>query len=278
MKNEPIYFELMELSNQALSYELVTQPSFGLVTPSSKGSHLDMDHYTFIDSIAVLNQYLFRFARLGYSKRKIEHVTSEAIQLGCLAEEAMFLKTKGINTHKGSIFVLGSLVCSTANVRCQQKPFQAIFNTTSLLVKRKLSELDQLHLKEELSHGERIYQEKGLKGVRSEAANGFPIIQKALTHLKLHDRSSYAKTLIYIMSECDDTTIIHRGGMKTLEKIKKQAKACFEQGCTEEAIQNLNHLCLAEGISPGGSADLLVGTIFLSLVYDKYFNEENKNE
>ncbi len=113
-KCEKIFLEIIEYTNQAMLYELCTTPSFGLVSPYSKGAHQDMDYFTFIDSISVLNKYMFQFAQLGYQDKAIGDLDFEAIEIGLACEKEMFQKTKGINTHKGLIFVLGTLVVSVA--------------------------------------------------------------------------------------------------------------------------------------------------------------------
>ncbi|MNT82152.1 2-(5''-triphosphoribosyl)-3'-dephosphocoenzyme-A synthase [compost metagenome] len=79
------------------------------------------------------------------------------------------------------------------------------------------------------------------------------------------------------MAICNDTTIIHRHSIETLESIKVKAKWIFEIGgmkSTEGRIQ-IKKMCqefIAENISPGGSADLLGITVFLYLV-EQYMME-----
>lgn len=273
MDKESIILDVMEFSNQAMLYELMTDPSFGLVSPFTSGSHTDMDAFTFIDSASVVNKYMLQFAKLGYSSISIEDMTDEAIQIGLACEQAMFSKTNGINTHKGLIFVLGTIVVATTKVIYDQVPFEKIFTYSSRLIKSKMNEFGGVHEKDEhhLSHGEKIYLKYQVEGVRKEAYLGFPIIQKALHVLDLNDKKTLVTTLMYIMSVCDDTTIIHRQGLSGLEYVKYTMNNLLEKGYGDEDLREIEDDFIQKRISPGGSADLLSGTIFLSLMKNKYF-------
>ncbi len=261
-------FDMIEYTNQAMLYELLTYPSFGLVSPYSNGAHLDMNYYTFIDSISVLNKYMFHFATLGFQDKPIESTLQEAIQIGLLCEQEMFQKTKGINTHKGLIFVLGTLVLASMKALYYGEALEMIFKYSADLTKRKLKELNQLN-DNKLSHGEKVYLKYNIEGVRKEASLGFPIIQRAMDILDLENKDTLVKTLVYIMSLCDDTTILHRKGLKGLEYVKRTMINLIAKGFDKELMMNINETFIKEGISPGGSADLLCGTIFISLIKNK---------
>lgn len=272
---EKLPIEIIEYTNQAMLYELFIEPSFGLVTPYSKGSHKDMDHYTFIDSISVLNKYMLEFAYLGFQNIPLDKLLNEAIKIGKDCEKAMYSKTNGINTHKGLIFVLGSIVVSTMKTIYDGCSFNTIFTNIQNLTQPKMRELENLQ-QGSLTNGEKIYLSYKIAGVRKEASLGFPIIQKALKLLNLNDRDTYIKTLIYIMSLTDDTTIINRKGLEGLNYVKKTMKNLYENGYDENTLAKINHQFIKEGISPGGSADLLCGTIFLSLIKNNIYRRREK--
>ncbi|MDF2698794.1 MAG: citXG [Haloplasmataceae bacterium] len=261
---ENLFLEMIEYTNQAMMYELFTDPSFGLVSPYTKGSHKDMDHFTFIDSISVLNKYMYKFAKLGYVSGSISSLYNEAVKLGILCEKEMFDKTKGINTHKGLIFVLGTLVCSYTKLIYDHQNFKNFFNYCSQLISKKQYELDSLKVGN--TNGEKIYLKYKIAGVRKEAYLGFPLIQRALGYFDLNDQTSLVKTLVFLMSECDDTTIINRVGMDGLEYVKEQMKELLNKGFDIKALKIIESEFINRGISPGGSADLLCGTIFVSLI------------
>ena len=69
------------------------------------------------------------------------------------------------------------------------------------------------------------------------------------------------------MSILDDTTIVHRGSIDTLKDVQKQTKALLEQGGyyqQKDAFYQLSDDYKERGISPGGSADMLV----IKLIYE----------
>jgi triphosphoribosyl-dephospho-CoA synthetase len=265
MKHD-LTLELMEYANQAMCYELMTYPSFGLVSPYSKGSHTDMDHFTFIDSISVLNKYMYLFAKNGFTDQPFNELYAKAIQIGMDCEKDMFQKTKGINTHKGLIFVLGTLISCSARALYYEEGFEQIFEYCQGFGTGKLQEFESINDKKELSHGERIYLTEKIGGVRQEAAMGFPILQKAWKYVDFDNKESLVKTLIYLMAHCEDTTIIHRCGIKTLREVQATMKEFIQQGFNPKDIIKLETAYIERGISPGGSADLLVGAIYLARI------------
>jgi len=71
------------------------------------------------------------------------------------------------------------------------------------------------------------------------------------------------KTLLRIITQLDDTNIIYRKGPEVAAEAKKDAKALLDDFSPEK----LSHLCkkfTAQGISPGGAADMLALTIFIN--------------
>ena len=75
------------------------------------------------------------------------------------------------------------------------------------------------------------------------------------------------KTLLRIMSTLDDTCVIHRVGYERAQEVKKEAKALLED-FSEEGLREMKKRYDAEGISPGGAADMLALTILIdSLTY-----------
>ncbi len=85
------------------------------------------------------------------------------------------------------------------------------------------------------------------------------------------------KTLLHIMSTLDDTCVIHRVGYDRAQKVKQEAadvliaeeKWFFAKPCekyfssAENMLQALCERYAAEGISPGGAADMLALTILI---------------
>ena len=70
------------------------------------------------------------------------------------------------------------------------------------------------------------------------------------------------KTLLRIMSTLDDTCVIHRVGYQRAQEVKEEAKALLDD-FSEEGLRKMKMRYDAEGISPGGAADMLALTIFV---------------
>ena len=70
------------------------------------------------------------------------------------------------------------------------------------------------------------------------------------------------KTLLRIMSTLDDTCVIHRVGYQRAQEVKEEAKALLED-FSEEGLRKMKQSYDAEGISPGGAADMLALTILI---------------
>ena len=70
------------------------------------------------------------------------------------------------------------------------------------------------------------------------------------------------KTLLKIMSTLDDTCVIHRVGYERAQEVKIEAKALLED-FSEEGLREMKKRYDAEGISPGGAADMLALTILI---------------
>lgn len=278
-----IIFKLGEFATEAMIYEVSCFPSFGLVSPVSSGSHTDMDYFTFIDSTTALNRYFLEMASAGYSSDPIDKIFTKARKIGEKAEKAMFIKTNGVNTHKGMIFVLGLGITASSKILYDGGNFneisQLIKNMTSGIVE---GELKNLSNKTSLTHGEKIFLKYGISGVRGEAELGFPIVFDYALDLydstkNLEQNNRLVQALLGIMSRCKDTTILHRHDYNTLLNLQKNSENLINLGGFNNLdniseINNLNYHNEKNGISPGGCADLLALTVFLSKLKESFFS------
>ena len=269
--------EISSLAVQAMIYEVSCYPSPGLVSPVSCGAHKDMDFFTFIDSTSVLSKYLTLFVQEGFSNKSYKEIFDAIRKIGITAEQDMFVKTKGINTHKGMLFLMGITCAAIGKAIYEKKGFECIQSiikemTTGIVEK----ELIQLNHTDAQSHGEKLFFKYKTDGVRGEVERGIPIVfqfsldfYKENFELSIKDRRVH--TLIGIMQICDDSTILHRHSVKILEEVKETAREVIAMGGmkTTKGREKIDNLCtefIERNISPGGSADLLGVTVFLSLV------------
>lgn len=283
MRNERIYhlhdtaFIIGSLAMEAIICEVSCFPSPGLVSPISNGAHRDMDYYTFIESTGALNKYLILFAQEGLSPVEPGEIFKRIRKIGVEAEERMFQKTKGINTHKGMLFLMGISCAAVGKCLYEGRPFNdipvIIREMTKGLVKGELASLRNTNF---LSNGERLYLKYKTTGIRGEVEAGIPTvfnhglnIYKESKDLSMNNRLVHS--LIGIMQFCDDSTVLHRHSPQVLEMVQQEAKEAIALGgmrtpLGQGKIQAMAKEFVEKNISPGGSADLLGVTVFYNLV------------
>jgi holo-ACP synthase / triphosphoribosyl-dephospho-CoA synthase len=76
------------------------------------------------------------------------------------------------------------------------------------------------------------------------------------------NNNSLIVTLLSIMSHLDDTNILYRSNLETLNLLKDQCNSLLKNFSLEK-YRELIDFCNSKKISPGGSADLLSITIFI---------------
>lgn len=259
---------------RALAHELALELKPGLVTPSARGSHADMDHGTFAASIGALAGYFGDCARLAASGCNFAALQAR----GRLAERAMFAATGGVNTHKGAIFTLGLLAAAAGRQ----------FADTGTLDPRSLGTQVARHwgaailiagaapgAEFDATHGARLRGDLGLPGAREQAAAGFPVLF-ATTLPQLGHALAQGATpemaaihaLLATIAVLPDTNLAHRGGLAGLHWAQRGASGFIADGSVfgprwRLAIDRLGAGFVARWLSPGGSADLLAAACFL---------------
>lgn len=117
--------------------------------------------------------------------------------------------------------------------------------------------------------GQKLYLQKGLRGIRGEVAEGLPSVANiALPALEeglskgLSFNDAAACALIQLIAQVEDTNLYHRGGEEGAAFAKESAKALGQFPAMTE-IEALDEAFIARNLSPGGCADLLAATLFL---------------
>lgn len=253
----------------SIYYELDLYPKFGLVSRHDSGCHTDMDSNTFVDSIFAIKPFLKEYILYGINDLNDPLKLQE---IGKRAEVAMFKATSNINTHKGLIFALGAFLPSLTKAILKQEDIEYIKQEIKHVTKVVIGDYySNLNLKEHKTHGDEIYLKHHIKGIRGEAFNGFNIIFDTPNYLDVLSIYRFYEYLIHFMSILDDTTILHKTNMDTLNEVKSTFADLVENGgysSNKELIKNISDDYIKRSISPGGSADLLVlKIIFEELIY-----------
>lgn len=282
---------LAKYAQQAVLYEAVLSPKPGLVDPIDAGSHSDMNIFTFIDSASTLYKGFYNFAKIGYKHEGTEEMLFHKIrQSGMELEKKMFDETKGINTHKGIIFSMGLFLSAiaysigTAKDNQHVNDWQASSSNHVFDVVKQMTagiienDFKNLHRKDILTNGEKLYLKYGFLGIRGEAEQGYPIlrdtvlpvIRQDIERNKYNSKSDlYLDILFLLIANTDDSNIVTRSGIDGLKFAKNKAEDFIIDGGVfqQEAdlkIKNINNQFIKRRISPGGSADLLALAIFFS--------------
>lgn len=273
--------QVVNAALQALLYEVSVTPKPGLVDPASVGAHDDMDVFTFIDSAITLRPYFEAVYQqaINFDKRDLSGLFEQIRPLGITAEQEMFAATNNVNTHKGAIFSLGILVAATGVLERQKIPY----DTTKLMmvVEKMLTHLlkndfADLSAKKELTAGEKQFLQYGKGGIREEAAAGYPtVIKVALPYLRRNNGTRNQRllnTLMLIVKSSQDSNLIKRAGsVNVLPWVKEKVDFFFSLGGSQTEggrlyLEQLDNLFIEKNLSLGGSADLLILTIYCALL------------
>lgn len=323
---------LEDAAGSSLTDEVGATPKPGLVDRNDSGAHRDMDYGTFEVSIRAILPFFKEMARLGTSwehKAGCEASlnTAESLfhairSLGVRAEKSMFDATGGVNTHKGIIFSMGLAAAAAGfffRIRylCEQthrdRDFPSCIKAEDILLfsgmmcKTSMEhDFSRISSDNPKTHGELLYLKYGCRGIRQEAADGFPAVRlyglpalrefqnrhpeiPADVFLSTHplkepmgqmQNQLSLHILLSLMASVDDTNVLFRTDYASLEYVKKCASAILTLGggsTTEgmNALTLLNTDFIERNISPGGCADLLSMTLFvrrLELIFAVFDN------
>ena len=279
-KTESLAYEVSQMALKAMISEVSTFPSFGLVSPISSGAHKDMDYYTFLNSAVAITPFLKKMFEVGYSYYSPEYIFDAIRDIGKECEKKMFEATNNINTHKGMIFLMGISMAAIGKALYENKEFYQIQDIIKSMVKNILDDFKELHKKEKLTHGERLYLEYGFTGIRGQVQDGLSVLFDNIIdnyiNSDLKENDLYTQILIELMARVEDSTVVYRHDISTLRKVQSDAKDLLNMGgiFTEEGKQKcheLEDIYINENISPGGCADLLAISILLIDVKKRLF-------
>jgi len=276
MNKKEICLYINNAAVKSLLYEVSVSPKPGLVDKYNNGSHKDMNMLTFIDSSIALNSYFYDCCQISLDNKDLAY--DELFNLlrirGIKADKDMLNATGNINTHKGAVFSLGLLASAAALIYSQNNSFdsEAIFFEAGEICRHSfLKDFEKIN-PDTKTNGEKVFLNYGIKGIRGEAAFGFPTIKddslpflKSLEKEKIDFNDKCIMTLLKIMSVADDTNIISRGSLKELEYVKKKSKDILKLPLDSQikAVFDFDKDLINKNLSPGGSADLLAATLLI---------------
>lgn len=273
------------LASMALQAELDTTPKPGLVDRNDNGAHRDMDHTLMQRSIQALHPYFVRLAQLGFTDKQPCH--DEIVHIGIEAEREMFKATGGVNTHKGALFSIGLAAVALAGESfcritqaegCGTMAYNDVNSKQIKSLSYSIASLARLFPDTNGTHGSKAKANNILKGALDNAREGYTQLFKAwlpfyIDRIAEGDNYALHKTLLRIMCDLDDTNIVYRTSMETMQEVKTEARKMLDTYRNivnfEAALQAMNTDYIHRNISPGGSADMLSLVVFLSCVVRK---------
>ncbi len=268
-----IPYLLAHLACDALQQELDTTPKPGLVDQHDSGAHADMDYRLMQRSIRALRPYFVQLAQVA-QQGPLTHPVISAV--GIEAERAMLAATGGVNTHRGALFSMGLAIVAAGSSLSEYSEFSEYSDYSDysehsdFSLQSAIAQLAQTFPDTQGTHGSRAVSQYQAKGALAMAREGYEQLFSDwlpfLRNLKQQgDPYAHHKTLLRIMSQLDDTNILHRCGAEVASRVKAEAADMLAHFSTG-ALDDMNRRYSAENISPGGSADMLALTIFTNAI------------
>ena len=249
---------IADLAERSLRQELDTTPKPGLVDKQDNGAHKDMDYALMSASISALRPYLTRIAVESAAEVNAAGIMS----IGIEAEAAMLKATGGVNTHKGALFCIGLSIAAASFLACSTGTVEA--DSFRKLVSRTASRIPSA----QSTHGAEAKRNFKVGGALENAREAYPELFTAwLPYYRSLEGDLYRchKTLLYIMTDLDDTNVLHRRGAEGLAHTKSEAARLLKD-FSMSGLSLLNKDFIRENISPGGSADMLSLTMFIKSI------------
>lgn len=242
------------LVSMAMGMELDATPKPGLVDKSDSGSHGDMNYGLMMRSVKTLRPYFAQFAKT--------FDVDDVRRIGIEAELAMLDATGGVNTHKGALFCMGLAASAAGRLYAEKGKIE------ECLLRSAIMELAAGIPESKGTHGAEAKERYGAAGALEMARMGYPeLFGVWLPFIRSHghDNESLLRLLLLIMSSLDDTNVLHRAGPGGLEKVKNGSAALLED-FSLGALEQMNKDFIKQRISPGGSADMLALTMFITFI------------
>ncbi len=220
---------------------------------------------------------------MGYQYRgELIKVLPKIREIGLRVEKIMFLATDQVNTHRGIVFLFGISLFSITKILSEKRTFSdSEFQKTVKKIGKDLVKNELQHLNGSKTHGEKVYHKYGKEGagIRLEIETGLPtIFQTSLPYFSdqlkpdtYKDQTKLQEVLLQglllIMTINNDTNILYRSDLDTLNHIKELAN---RSSSNKSGYNQLYEFCKTNNLSPGGSADLLAVSLLLHFIKTEY--------
>ncbi len=259
-----IPYLLAHSASNALLDELTLTPKPGLIDKNDSGAHSDMDFDMMKRSIQVLESVFTAISDLIFSHPELEtgKLVDKIREIGLLGERNMLETTKGVNTHRGALFALGIAIAATSRIIATHRTL------TAENLQQEIREIGSRFSGGVETNGAKVREKYRIKGAAESAAEGYPqLFANWLPYFRTNSSSPYCllKLLIRIMTTLDDSNVYHRGGKEGADFVHKTAIQ-LQNDFSLPAIEKANIEFINRNLSPGGTADMLALTLFISSI------------
>ncbi|MGD9910446.1 MAG: triphosphoribosyl-dephospho-CoA synthase [Candidatus Izemoplasmatales bacterium] len=253
--------KINQFIDESMLDELHLHPKFGLVTKDSPGSHKDMNYQMMVTAKNAIIPFLVKIYEYAFhSEEPIQFELFHIKAIGMAAEKAMYESTNHVNAYKGLIYHLGYGLFALGKVMKLHQSFDEIFEW----LKNIGTDYEKNMKQAPDSYGKQLFLDKGIGGARKEMAMGLPHVHEAMSYLVDNSRQSLYNALRYLIIHVEDTTLYKRAGFAQVQSIKN--KFIDLDVTDEEAISRLTNECIESQLTFGGSADLLVVSLFFNRI------------
>ncbi len=244
--------KIAQIVEESMLAELNIENKFGLVTPTSCGSHEDLNYDIMRRAITAVKEPLAKAFTLGLTTDDADGLTEKLKAVGLECEREMMKATKGANAYKGFIFV-GGVLLATLGALIKNGHTMYELNATCRAICKGFTFPDD-------TFGAKAYAQ-GFGGIRESAANGFSIVERAEGYVKTR---SLEEILTFIVGNIEDSVLFKRAG--SLEKYAyfKDLISNADKAPTER--EKITKECIENDISIGGAADILIATVLLNKI------------
>jgi triphosphoribosyl-dephospho-CoA synthase len=264
---------LADAAVRMLVEEADLTPKPGLVDTRGSGAHPDMNLEMLHHSAYSLLATFAAIASRAFGAEESISLRERLSEIGRQGERTMLQITGGVNTHRGAIWTLGLLCAGAAMLAGKEQSAEKICAKAA-----RIARLPDSYTSNIQTHGQESHYQYGVRGARGEAEGGFRhVVEIGLPMLKnsrlqgLAEEHARLNALVAIIAELNDTCLLHRGGLTALTLAKRGARRILDLGgvATDEglwAVEELDRQLVQLKASPGGSADLLAGVLFLDYI------------
>ncbi len=250
---------------KSMMTELDLEDKFGLVTKSSQGSHPDMNYQMMKKAQQAIIPYFKKLFEIGYQADNLINLLEKTRNIGIDAEQQMLKATGGINAYKGLIFVLGITCLASGYEINHHQNFNSIFEnikTISLTINDDFKNPP-------ITSGLKAYHEYGFMGIRGEVKNGLPSVQSTLKIINPDEKHYLHRCLKQLILISEDTVFLKRS--KSMDSYLKFKSAIKQLDISNpDELKSFTVKAISENLSFGGSADLLITTLFLQSIKEFY--------